>query len=133
VQYLHQSCFETWAGKKCEDPVQKEQIVNHLGLVCEICHHKYSYRTNITKKWASCETAKKKLIKSKMLAAASILFIVVDSILLTLMISYALRDREDPTFNISIPRFFLVYIALTFSIASLFYGIYEFIKVFFRT
>ena len=67
-----------------------------------------------------------------MLAAASILFIVVDSILLGLMVSYALRDREDPLFDISVPRFFLVYVAMAFSIASLFYGFYEFFKLFFR-
>jgi hypothetical protein len=86
----------------------------------------------MSKKWASCETVQKKLAKSKMLAAASVLFIIVDSILLGLMVSYALRDREDPMFNISIPRFFLVYVAMTFSIASLFYGFYEFFKIFFR-
>lgn len=76
--------------------------------------------------------AKKKIGRSKMLAAASILFIIVDSILLALMVSYAMRDMEDPLFNISIPRFFLVYVAMTFSLASLFYGFYEFIKVFYR-
>lgn len=67
-----------------------------------------------------------------MLAAASILFVIVDSILLTLMISYALKDMNDPMFNISVPRFFLVYVAMSFSLASLVYGIYEFIKIFFR-
>lgn len=67
-----------------------------------------------------------------MLAAANVLFILVDTILLGLMISYALRDRDDPLFDIALPRFFLVYVAMTFAIASLFYGFYEFFKLFFR-
>jgi hypothetical protein len=43
---------------------------------------------------------------------------------------YARNDINNPLFDMSVPRFFLVYIAMAFAVASLSYGLYEFFKFF---
>jgi uncharacterized membrane protein YecN with MAPEG domain len=66
----------------------------------------------------------------KFMAAGTILFILIDFILLAVMLAYAISDQKNPDYDIRQPRFFLVYIALIFAIFSAIYGFSEFGKLF---
>ena len=67
---------------------------------------------------------KRKVAARKFLFCATFLFILVDLVLLSIMASYATSDRLDPEFDLSLPRFFLVYGALAFAFVSLLYGLH---------
>lgn len=56
------------------------------------------------------------------MACATLLFIMVDLVLLGIMLAYAISDQRSPEYDIKQPRFFLVYIALGFALISVFYG-----------
>jgi hypothetical protein len=130
VKYMHTKCFHTWIYKKYEDPLQREQVLSTEGLKCEICHQRYLYSYEHIRKCCNCQVFKRKVALRKFLAFATVLFVLIDLVLLTLMGSYALNDQKDPQFDIRQPRFFLVYIALTFALCSAVYGISEFAKIF---
>lgn len=55
---------------------------------------------------------------------------MVDLILMGLMVAYAISDQHIPEFDIRIPRFFLVYVALGFTAVSALYGFWEFKSMF---
>lgn len=49
---------------------------------------------------------------------------------MAVMLGFAINDRQDPSYDIHLPRFFLVYVALGFAILSALYGFNEFAKLF---
>jgi VIT1/CCC1 family predicted Fe2+/Mn2+ transporter len=67
---------------------------------------------------------KNKIKKSKVFAAVNISFILVIAFLLILACVYAILDRKNPQYNVSNPRFFIVFIAIGLGVCSLGYGIY---------
>lgn len=130
MQFIHTKCFHSWIRKKAEDPSQRELILSPQGINCEICHEQYRYSFGVVTKLATCEIFRHNLQKRKFLAFATLLFIVADLALLAVMLNFAIGDQEDPSYDLRQPRFFLIYVALSFAIISIFYGIKEFAKLF---
>ena len=88
----------------------------------------YTYK--VTDEWCSCSAFKKKIVNRKFVAIGNLFFIIIDLLLFTIMLTYAINDPKDPQFNINLPRFFIVYIALFFVVFCEMYGLSEFKKAF---
>lgn len=124
VQFIHASCFNSWMLRKYEDPVIREQIISNQGLRCELCQQRYMFTYAIQLHCATWQYFKNKVVRNKFLLAATVLFVLIDLILLVVVSWYADNDRRQKEFDITQPRFFLVYIALSFALCSLIYGLY---------
>lgn len=110
--------------RKYEDPVIREQIISNQGLRCELCQQRYMFTYAIQLHCATWQYFKNKVVRNKFLLAATVLFVLIDLILLVVVSWYADNDRRQKEFDITQPRFFLVYIALSFALCSLIYGLY---------
>jgi hypothetical protein len=62
--------------------------------------------------------------KYRFYAFASLFFILVDLVLLSVSAWYAHNDLKNPMFDMAVPRFFLVYIAMAFAVSSFSYSSY---------
>jgi hypothetical protein len=70
--------------------------------------------------------------KNILVTFATIGFTLINILLLIVSSHYAYVDRMKPSYDISNPRFFMVYFSIFLSAASLLYGIEEFIVNFLR-
>ena len=94
------------------------------GIFCEICHSNYTVNYSIANKLTNSGNFLKKIKTNKWIALANLLFIIVDILCLSFSSYYASNDLNDPEFDLTAPKYFLVYVAIFLAICSTVYGVY---------
>lgn len=99
-------------------------------LVCEICKSAYSCSFEERREWRSCAEIGERVRSNRTNAVLVVGFLGLDLMLLVLSCIYARNDAQRPDYDPSLPRFFLVYIAMLLATGSLLYGSYDLVGQF---